>query len=180
MKLEVGKRYVMRNGEVTGALECCENLSGWFKDSRNTWREDGLWSSADVTGAYDIVAEYVEPEPQQPLRWVENCKPDKPGIWAVLENDRQYVRQIDRLDLYGKGTWCYVGPIPEILPPKKKVVQRLWIDYCEPNDGKVLFAWFVDGETFKPEGRWIRTDETREREIKPRKIPPVPIDGRDS
>lgn len=101
---------------------------------------------------------YPDEPTSEPLRWVENCKPDKPGIWAVLENDRQYVRQVDRLDVYAKGTWCYLGPIPEILPPKKKVVQRLWV---LPQDGETgICRWFCDGEPMAV--GWIRTDETRE------------------
>lgn len=180
MQLEVGKRYVLRNGEVTGSLEHCESLRGWLKDSRRTWREDGMWSSADATGAYDIVSEYSEPssdpvndiepqpEPQpKPLRWVENTKPDKPGIWARLHGSIISVMALypDNWQSFDDATRCYLGPIPEILPPMKKVVQRLWLEPIKrtaQNAMEFEEAWFVDGETIQPPGDWIRTDRTRE------------------
>lgn len=109
----------------------------------------------------------------RPLRWVENCKPDKPGIWAWQFTEWNSVTNISGIisanDLAHAASngvrWCYLGPIPEILPPVKKVVERLWIQLisCEPCDcGRYKEAWIADGETVQPPSDWIRTDCTRE------------------
>lgn len=173
MKLEVGKRYVLRNGEVTEPLEeTSDPVHKFAARAKNivkrTWTESGHWLDGSTDKDLDIVAEYVEPQPQQPLRWVENCVPDKPGIWAYkngLDETRVAFFDADDIQTCHLQQCCYLGPIPEILPPKRKVVERLWIDYCESHDSKVLFRWFAEGETIQPSGNWVRTDETREREI---------------
>lgn len=111
-------------------------------------------------------------EPQQPLRWVENCKPDKPGIWAWkyadwngITNISGIISHADLVHAASSGVqWCYLGPIPEILPPKKKVAQRLWLYKVKHIGGNCVEyseLWLPDGE--RPNDRlWIRTDETRE------------------
>ena len=113
------------------------------------------------------------PPPSEPLRWVENCKPDKPGIWAWkyadwngITNISGIIAHADLVHAASSGVhWCYLGPIPEILPPLKKVVQRLWLLVGRQVDDKTamyLQQW-MDGDS-KPYGDadWIRTDETRE------------------
>ena len=62
------------------------------------------------------------------LRWLEN-KPDKPGLWAYSRNGSS--TSMDGV-CFGPNTapnnigyyFCYLGPIPTILPPPK---------YREPN-----------------------------------------------
>ena len=114
-------------------------------------------------------------EPQQPLRWVENCKPDKPGIWAWQYTEWNNVTNVSGLlstwdldNAASKGMrWCYLGPIPEILPPKKKVTERLWVN-ANYEDGTGVLHWQneSDGDGIPSgAGYWIRTDRTREREI---------------
>lgn len=125
----------------------------------------------------DIVSEYIEPkpdEPKQPLRWMENCKPDKPGIWAWKPHGGSGSWGLAKLhtetDIYTAASgvyWCYIGPIPEILPPLKKVTERLWLEVTEYIEGEELCRshWFDDAT--KPEhseGDWYKTDRTRERE----------------
>ena len=175
MKLEVGKRYVMRNGETIGPLS--EYGGGEFRftarDNRGrrlSWRIDGSERIDFGEDEFDIVAEYVEPQPQQPLRWVENCKPDKPGIWAKQCGSTVHIyhRQNDS-NPWSKGTWCYLGPIPEILPPVKKVVERLWLEAMangiEPQTVLYRMHWCVDDNAKAYPINWIRTDNTREREV---------------
>lgn len=175
IKLEVGKRYVLRNGEVVGPLS--DYGSGDFRftarnnsGQRLSWRIDGSERLDGRESCEDIVSEYIEPQPE-PLRWQENCKPDKPGIW--LRMDEKSITAYVVGDLQGDdafdwetATRCYLGPIPEILPPKKKVVQRLWL---EPTDVPAITGcrtfierWFVDGASDTQINDWIRTDRTRE------------------
>lgn len=97
------------------------------------------------------------------LRWVENCKPDKPGIWARIDDGKVSVflctdAHLAEQTWFDLATRYYLGPIPEILPPKTKVVQRLWV---LPQDGEAgICRWFCDDEPMAV--GWIRTDETRE------------------
>ena len=102
----------------------------------------------------------------EPLRWQENCKPDKPGIWAKLVGaEVQIYHRHSTSTLWHTDTWCYLGPIPEILPPKKKVVQRLWIRHAKQtaqDAAEYVQQWVPCDEQLIGEGDWIRTDRTRE------------------
>lgn len=75
MKLEHGKRYVMRNGDITPPV-CDMRRHGYgagqpfcahMNDIRRHWTESGFFWIAGDESAFDIVAEYVEP---QPPKWV--------------------------------------------------------------------------------------------------------------
>lgn len=60
IKLEAGRRYVMRNGEVTGVLE--DNINSvtyLFTDGRDSWTNYGGYWNGRMT-EWDIVAEYTE------------------------------------------------------------------------------------------------------------------------
>lgn len=67
--LELGKRYVRRDGTVTGLLVLNDGASSGsefpFADSEpsdDAWREDGTWDPCrGRTNMLDIVAEYVAP-----------------------------------------------------------------------------------------------------------------------
>lgn len=126
-----------------------------------TWRE--------VTES--VAKARITPPASEPLRWVENTKPDKPGIWAVKGKARDYAHLATESDVaddreFSTGTWCYLGPIPEILPPKKKVVQRLWLlkvrDIARSNCAEYSEHWLGYDEQPTEDGNWIRTDKTRE------------------
>lgn len=175
MKLEVGKRYVLRNGEVTGYLHECRDTLQWMTDQYKSWLTNGgHYNLGKEVSGYDIVAEYSEPDPshdvQQPLRWVENCKPDKPGIWALLFKGEISVHDVNESEVksgyLAHETRCYLGPIPEILPPLKKVVQRLWLlkvrDITSSNCAEYSEHWLGCDEQPTESGEWIRTNRTRE------------------
>lgn len=169
MKLEVGKRYVLRNGEVTGYLHECRDTLQWMTDQYKSWLTNGgHYNLGKEASAFDIVAEYVEPELQQPLRWVENCVPDKPGIWAwqythcnSITNVSGIICESDLAHAASKGVrYCYLGQIPEILPPVKKVVERLWL--LQHGISTYTERWVSDDSRESLSGDWIRTDRTRE------------------
>lgn len=66
MKLEVGKRYVQRDGTVTGELVESGSPHYPFKcqELDRAWEKDGTWLEGFVS-LQDIVAEYKEPMPNQ-------------------------------------------------------------------------------------------------------------------
>ena len=157
--------------------EIWEARNEMFPDTRHDLRRsekaDEYVEPRTVFGLEDepAVSPVTEPkptkpdEPQQPLRWVENCKPDKPGIWAVRRLDgsaavcdwTEAEIKLQRTN----DTRCYLGPIPEILPPLKKVTERLWL---EPRGGGLWEeVWCADDNRKGYQWPdWIRTDRTRE------------------
>lgn len=102
------------------------------------------------------------------LQWTENCKPDKEGIWAHRCADgKPSIYNIFAKDLddrsWSPATRCYLGPIPEIIMPRKKVVERLWIKHITHitgTDAQYRERWIEEGHTCTSD--WIKTDRTRE------------------
>lgn len=111
MKLEVGKRYVLRNGKVTGALLRGVTYGKFVFDAyvpsvgTISWDADGMWLGTSGETKFDIIAKYIEPAPEPPvgsrystqyqakvedsqLRW-QWGKPDRAGIWAFAGRDRE-------------------------------------------------------------------------------------------
>ena len=99
-------------------------------------------------------------------RWT-NIKPDKIGMWACkLRTGFQILLIRDERQLRGleKEEWCYLGPVPEILPPLRSVIKRLWIQ------SGVFFPlhnrWLIDGVDPEPigteEAPWHKTFTTKE------------------
>jgi hypothetical protein len=107
MKLEVGKRYVRRDGKISGLLESCNDASYLFHDKTifATYTEEGTrglgpdhWS--------DLISEYVEPA-------VEPAKPEWPKYYTTTDqvSFAYVVRHSDEsYDLINKdGSTCREG-----------------------------------------------------------------------
>ena len=68
MKIEAGKRYVRRDGKISGVIEkgCTDDLYPFCDDdSGDCYREDGLWLLGEESDE-DLISEYVEPIAEQP------------------------------------------------------------------------------------------------------------------
>jgi uncharacterized beta-barrel protein YwiB (DUF1934 family) len=82
MKLEVGKRYVLRNGDVTGYLHECRDTLQWMTDQYKSWLTNGgHYNLGKEASAFDIVAEYVEQQPQQQI--LPTVKKVVERLWLV-------------------------------------------------------------------------------------------------
>lgn len=84
LKLEVGKRYVRRDGDITAPLLPSGDQAFPFCDpcQMHTYTAEGMWGLIG-TSRHDLIAEYVEPALQDgriPLDWSKV----KPG--AILIN----------------------------------------------------------------------------------------------
>lgn len=94
-KLEVGKRYVLRNKLVTDRLE--RNLaSGDYpfmavvNGARQCWAPYGKYEVSVPNHSYDIVAEYVEPEPKyRPFSDWKEWWPHRER-WVINKMDSAY------------------------------------------------------------------------------------------
>jgi len=59
---QVGKRYVMRNGDTTGFIRSTNSLHGEpFSDGWSSWKASGAYLVYGESSYLDLVAEYVEP-----------------------------------------------------------------------------------------------------------------------
>lgn len=101
------------------------------------------------------------------LRWEKDTKPDKAGLWALRSREGMSVYTVTNPDLlYSKGEYCYLGPIPEILPALKKVRKFMWLEYmdsdaCNPGESVYKEHWIDEGEEPDVPG-WLRTDKWTE------------------
>lgn len=174
MKLEYGKRYVTRGGDVSGPLE--QNRGGYIPTEFpffcnklcTSFRPDGTNLATPGEEDYnDLVAEFVEPPK---LQWAKSIRPDKPGIWLMkYPGDKCGAACVNVNDgfLFSKGTWCYLGPVPEIAPAKEQVTLRLYLeeideDALSPGDALFKKYWLLPDETPDPE--WVETNTYRTEE----------------
>lgn len=156
-------------------IDAALRLSHWVKNYGHL-KQQALVD--DLNRVLDAISKQASDsaKPKEPLRWVENCVPDKPGIWACLtERECKEISVHDVNESEVKSgylvatTRCYLGPIPEILPPKRKVVERLYLEAVangtEPNTVLYRMHWCDDEQTKTHPINWIVTHETRRREI---------------
>lgn len=113
MKLELGKRYVMRNGEVTEGLLHNVNSKSypfWCQFVDCSWTTEGVeWLG--VKGPFDIVAEYKEPEANS-----EECnKVNKPHKHAEVIKAWADGAEIEYRDPSGGDPWELI-PDPHWIP----------------------------------------------------------------
>ena len=66
MKIEAGKRYVRRDGLISGGIRSHECAKYPFEDSVSltTYRSDGRWSDKWESPC-DLISEYIEPPSQE-------------------------------------------------------------------------------------------------------------------
>lgn len=93
MKLEKGKRYVRRDGNITGALqfreEYPEDPQPWFDSAFDFWYfENGKGWATELNHPEDLISEYVEP----------SAKTDREKLCALFnELDIGYILTSKRL-----------------------------------------------------------------------------------
>ena len=125
MKIKEGKRYVRRDGTLSGVIEAnpsiCTGLDFPYKDEIETYSAYGeVWLSRQ--SELDLIAEYKEQEMKEidfekPLRFVDNADElkyiglDSRGFHVVEIVPVNALMQVDR---YGKAAgWQDVENIPE-------------------------------------------------------------------
>lgn len=140
-RLEYGKRYVRRDGRLTGKLTTTTNALCWHRTHRFcdavaglTFTEDGHFMSKDETSAFDLIAEYHEPE-SQPA--------ESPDDWVT--QDRVAMRECDQFRWIDTATDLPVcNPLGE------------WGDVASPV--RHVSHGFIDSEKYRLEVRCRRKD----------------------
>lgn len=112
MKLSPGKRYMTRNGRVTGPVEACVNPSefadfaGEVCESRWTWSSEGKFGKAGEH-PLDLVAEYHEPvppaEPEGGSKAIVKAKFPEAVCDTVPGDPRFHIKE------FASGGFRYVG-----------------------------------------------------------------------
>ena len=62
MQIELGERYVLRDGSVTGKMKSSGSLFRPWTDEMHTWRDDGVYWRTETDHWLDIVDEFDEGE----------------------------------------------------------------------------------------------------------------------
>lgn len=144
IKLEVGKRYVRRDGSISSPVSADPHPSKNYKfvtleGSDNPWfyREDGRLFS-EWEDPLDLVSEHVEPAPEAgvvgvptvyamvpiaALKWLHGEGPDDDGIWfgdaeRVTGSGSYWWRTVFR-------RMCAASPPPPSDPVVQKLVEAL-------------------------------------------------------
>ena len=127
MIIEEGKRYVRRDGSVSGFIYKVTNGMFCWGDGDFAYTLAGRWASDHYETSNDLTSEYKEPEMKEmkevdfekPLRFVDNADElkyiglDSCGFHVVEIVPVNILIQIDR---YGKSSrWQDVENIPEKL-----------------------------------------------------------------
>lgn len=168
MRLEIDKQYILRNGYITGSMFWNDTSNLWpYTDGTLMWSANGMFCQ-DPDSKLTVVAEYISPEPKEPLRWATNTIPNKRGIWARLNSWGISVQGVTDKDFdlpMVPGTYCYLGPVPEILP-ERNIIQRLWLEPVangiEPQTALHKMHWIADDHKLPAPPNWIKTANTRE------------------
>lgn len=152
MKLEYGKRYVLRNGWTTSELvPSCTELYAFKANKVNdggcmTWQADGQWGDTPGT-EWDIVSEYCTtvceapaPEPRK-LQWV-------PGRTYKMRNGGLvFVTLVDEGQSYPvTGFRLYPGEDAEQFPNTWTIYGKRHMGHVESSFDIVDYAYEV-GET---------------------------------
>ena len=66
MKIEAGKRYVRRDGTISGVITARQNILYPFEDlvAQKTYRRDGTWNGEHRADC-DLISEYIEQPSQE-------------------------------------------------------------------------------------------------------------------
>lgn len=110
MLLEVGKRYVARNGDVTGVLGSNEDerSSYTLKDFSNerTYTDDGRYAVSDLCHSFDLVSEYIEPSQvivEQQATEPQGLLITQRSAWTVPSGTDKHEIRIGSLFILQKG-----------------------------------------------------------------------------
>jgi hypothetical protein len=70
MQLQVGKRYVMRNGQISGIMMANDvswgNLYQFQDESGATWTKDGIFLVGGIDHNFDLMSEAVIEQDEEP------------------------------------------------------------------------------------------------------------------
>ena len=114
MKIEEGKRYVRRDGSISGPISEHSLKIYCWTDGKYTYSHSGRWSTENYETSLDLIEEYKEPEMKEidfekPLRFTSTDK--SPVHYIGVDKDGKHVCQkttgmeaIFIVDQFGKST----------------------------------------------------------------------------
>lgn len=178
MKIEAGKRYVLREGSLTGKLVPRANSKSYCFSCPETsrhWMEDGRYVDDHYERPYDVVREYhdeTNPAPEPVFQW-KWMKPDRNGIWLFpvfsevrheqpLPDCKYSIHRIEDPELFRlcADCWCcFLCDEPTITAPT--AVKKFLYVHVNPNNATdVITVWVADGQSAA--AGWVYTNICRE------------------
>jgi hypothetical protein len=89
IEIQTGKRYVMRNGEITGVMT--EKNDVEWTDGELAWYIDGSYWVTATSSQYDIVSEYTDQskatETEREITRMVKSKGLDPAVWCWVSVD---------------------------------------------------------------------------------------------
>ena len=149
IKLEAGKKYRNRRGEVVEIAEERPDLRCSFISGRNTYAPNGMfWSDGREQTIYDLIEEVIDEPAMKPHKHAELIKQWADG--SEIQQKGTYTTWTDFL-----GWWCTTGQIEyRIKPEPKPDVVTYYNLFCKNNPVRsnehhahIKLIW--DGETGK-------------------------------
>lgn len=105
IQLEVGKRYVRRDGNTTGPLESYDGYPFVFLDPDygESYTEEGYYFQDRTEASRDLIREYVEPGPptEGPAVCTFNLEPDEQPAIRTFETGATRNLDTNKLDYEG-------------------------------------------------------------------------------
>jgi len=165
VKIEVGKRYVLRTGWITPPLRTKGHPDGYpfFVDghgeSIKSWGSSGQWFHDGPDNQMDIVAEYIPPQCDRPPQsWIYGL-PNRVGVWLFINTISLSECKITRRAIvtavsepfsqYAAGCWLFLGTNDQIVCESKGVTKFLYLLKVEKSDTNPYFwkeLWLTSDE----------------------------------
>lgn len=106
MRIEAGKRYVRRDGKISGVIEQRKGIIGEyaFEDPvmLKTYRADGMWNGEHQVDS-DLISEYIEPPSQEAVE-IKVLRDEVAALTAALET-------LSRAFVIAQETLCDLVPM---------------------------------------------------------------------
>lgn len=151
IKLEAGKRYVLRNGDITEPLAYNNGSKDYpfyaatQREKRLTWAAAGSYTDSGMDCEFDIVSECVEPEPFKLEVGCWYLRRDGEIVGPLTRNgsnSRLYGYAVGTFSYKSNGSWCTIphpNDLIEKVDPPAVLVRESLLD-AEKRDHEATTA----------------------------------------
>lgn len=176
LKIEIGKRYWMRYGGVSGVIALVSTPGSFvLSDGVKTFKANGNYTVDGSVNSYDLIREFNPAELSPPLEWKRGVPTEQEcrECWIISGRMQDTPCKHENGILIRPGQsdpthwdeteWHIVLKAAPAEPPKpatQMVTLRKWI---EPN-GTGEYTWMRDDMNHKAYG-YTRTNETKQIEV---------------
>lgn len=174
LKIEIGKRYWMRYGGVSGVIALVSTPGSFvLSDGVKTFKANGNYTVDGSVNSYDLIREFNPAELSPPLEWKRGVPTEQEiaECWlfgGTCDDEPSQRGCMYRPDFTEASDWddeewylaLRIAPVDTPKPATQMVTLRKWI---EPN-GTGEYTWMRDDMNHKAYG-YTRTNETKQIEV---------------